>query len=548
MLTRFSTNRRSVLVASRVLRVCAYHTYPEPGEVPVITESRSSTPKRLDKSIGPWSQELIEIKKKFDITTQFPGFEGVSGNAKTQAAPQPEMTKLDNGLTVVSIDNAEKVMTSFAFLINSGSSSENQTHNTDSNTGGITNILEALAFGPSAGSEDIRSEEDGEIETVSRKLNRIGAIEQVTSSREHICYFVDVIHDSAEEGIKLLADAVLRPSITSDSIKLAVQNLAFRNNYMPAEMLSRDAMSIAAYKGTPLGNFHFPTNMLQLGLHNPEKIQNFRRSVLNGENCVFAAAGIEHENFVAMAKKFFDERNLAPSPDSKKPKASSSYTGGLYIEQRQLQEPFIKLAVGFETGGYKSENLYTICVLDKILGGGSSFSAGGPGKGMYTRLYLDVLNMHHWIESAQSFVVPHENNGILGIDAACEAENIQYLYQVILNQFLRLATEDVTAVELSRAKNMLRSQLMMQLESRLVVCEDIARQYATFGKRELPQKTCASIENVTVADIRKLAKDMLMQPPAVVCLGENVSHMPSYDQIYDFTKKKIEQSGLESPP
>ena len=30
------------------------------------------------------------------------------------------------------------------------------------------------------------------------------------------------------------------------------------------------------------------------------------------------------------------------------------------------------------------------CVLNTLMGGGGSFSAGGPGKGMYTRLYLQV--------------------------------------------------------------------------------------------------------------------------------------------------------------
>lgn len=31
-------------------------------------------------------------------------------------------------------------------------------------------------------------------------------------------------------------------------------------------------------------------------------------------------------------------------------------------------------------------------VLNMMMGGGGSFSAGGPGKGMFTRLYLNVLN------------------------------------------------------------------------------------------------------------------------------------------------------------
>jgi hypothetical protein len=32
-----------------------------------------------------------------------------------------------------------------------------------------------------------------------------------------------------------------------------------------------------------------------------------------------------------------------------------------------------------------------ICVLQSLLGGGNSFSAGGPGKGMYSRLYREVI-------------------------------------------------------------------------------------------------------------------------------------------------------------
>jgi processing peptidase subunit alpha len=257
---------------------------------------------------------------------------------------------------------------------------------------------------------------------------------------------------------------------------------------------------------------------------------------------------MDHTELVAMAKKFFDGNHLpATSPQAAPKKTQAVYTGGLYLEQRELQEPFVKLAIGYEVGGYKSENLYTMCVLEKLLGGGSSFSAGGPGKGMYTRLYLDVLNKHHWIESAQSFVVPHENNGLLGIDGSCQGEHIQYLYQVILDQFLRLATEEVTPLELSRAKNMLRSQLMMQLESRIVVCEDIARQYATYGKRDLPEVTCAKIEKVTAADIKQLVKTMLLQPPSIVCVGEDVSKLPTYEQLEEFTMKKTLETINNSP-
>jgi len=41
-----------------------------------------------------------------------------------------------------------------------------------------------------------------------------------------------------------------------------------------------------------------------------------------------------------------------------------------------------------------SNDFVPSCVLNLMMGGGGSFSAGGPGKGMYTRLYRNVLNRY----------------------------------------------------------------------------------------------------------------------------------------------------------
>jgi hypothetical protein len=43
---------------------------------------------------------------------------------------------------------------------------------------------------------------------------------------------------------------------------------------------------------------------------------------------------------------------------------------------------------------WHSADIYALCVLQMLMGGGSSFSSGGPGKGMYSRLYSRVLNQH----------------------------------------------------------------------------------------------------------------------------------------------------------
>jgi hypothetical protein len=53
--------------------------------------------------------------------------------------------------------------------------------------------------------------------------------------------------------------------------------------------------------------------------------------------------------------------------------------------------------------------------VDTLLGGGSSFSAGGPGKGMYSRLYREVLNSFAWAETANAYSVQLYGAGLLGV-------------------------------------------------------------------------------------------------------------------------------------
>jgi processing peptidase subunit alpha len=102
--------------------------------------------------------------------------------------------------------------------------------------------------------------------------------------------------------------------------------------------------------------------------------------------------------------------------------------------ERELKEPFVKLAMAFEVGGWSDPQLVSVCVLQQLLGGGSSFSAGGPGKGMFTRLYLHVLNRNYWTESVEAFMSIHERSGLLGIDGACPPDKLVNLIQVPIFQ------------------------------------------------------------------------------------------------------------------
>lgn len=75
-------------------------------------------------------------------------------------------------------------------------------------------------------------------------------------------------------------------------------------------------------------------------------------------------------------------------------------------------------------------------VLIYLLGGGNSFSSGGPGKGMHSRLYTRVLNYHHWVHSCSSYSQTFNNTGLLGIQASCDPPKAQHMLDVMCSEWL----------------------------------------------------------------------------------------------------------------
>jgi predicted Zn-dependent peptidase len=112
---------------------------------------------------------------------------------------------------------------------------------------------------------------------------------------------------------------------------------------------------------------------------------------------------------------------------------------------------------------------------------------------------------------------------------------------VFFDQLLRFTIEDVTQEELGRAKSMLQSMLFTQLESRLIVCEDIAKQLMVYGKRTDGRKLAQEIEAVTAQDLRRIAINMFSNKPSISVIGYDVSGIPNYESIVEYTNTFREQ-------
>lgn len=371
-------------------------------------------------------------------------------------------------------------------------------------------------------------------------FEHLGGMIQAVSSKETILYCADVLRQNVNEAMEIFSDAVLNPLITEDEVEEGKEVMQILRTELPSEALSKDAVQVAAYRRAGdyqrLGNAHY-ANEHDIPLLNAQKVRAFRERILHGDNCVLSAAGIEHDVFVKLCDHYFGSipRRVSPGAGRASLGPAPTFQGGLVLDQRELKDHFVKTCVAFEVGGWHDSMLVPAFVMQQILGGGSSFSAGGPGKGMYTRLYKGVLSEHYWVEAAQSFLTLQEQAGLIGIDGASHAEHTPQMLRVIIDQLFRFAVEPVSAEELARGKNMLKSMMLMNLESRLVLCEDLARQTLTYGKRVPPNEICAKVDAVTPQDIMAVGQRLLSAPGmAVACVGHDVSSMVNYNDIQHF--------------
>lgn len=450
------------------------------------------------------------------LDQEFPGVPALQP-ASAKPVPATQMTKLSNGLRVAS-EETYGTMSFFALIVDAGSRYE-----TDANNG-VSHLLQHMAFKSTESRSSLR---------LQRDIEDLGANVIASANREFITYQVEVMRQNLEPAMEILADTILRPKLAAWDLETQHKTIGWEledyesNQGEGSGVVLRELMHAAAYTdSSPLGR---PLLMPKrnLGKIGAAEVGSFTSSLYTAPRMVLAGAGVEHGEFASLAETYFGgipAEGAAAAPEV----GASPYVGG---EMRvRADAEFTSVALAFNGGSWHSDSLIPTCVLSKLLGGGASFSAGGPGKGMYSRLYLNVLNRAPWVESAYAGVEMYNDEGLLCLQGSSRPGEVGDLLNVLGSELCKVADGDITDEELSRAKNMLRSDVMMNLEHRSVIVEDTARQILCYGERETPGATCDKIAAVTKADIAAAAKAALGSAPTVTAYGD-VSAMPSYESF-----------------
>ncbi|XP_054140468.1 mitochondrial-processing peptidase subunit alpha [Melozone crissalis] len=463
------------------------------------------------------------------LTCPLPGVpKAVFAAAESRERFETRVTVLENGLRVASQNKFGQFCT-VGVLVNSGSRHEAKY------LSGISHFLEKLAFSSTA--------QFGSKDEILLTLEKHGGICDCQASRDTIMYAVSADARGLDTVVNLLADVTLQPRLSDEEIEMTRMAIRFEledlNMRPDPEPLLTEMIHAAAFRDNTVGLNRF------CPVENTDKIDravlhSYLSSYYTPDRMVLAGVGIEHEHLVECARKHL--LGVQPVWGSGQGRAVdrsvAQYTGGIIKVEKDMSDvslgptPIPELThimIGLESCSFLEDDFIPFAVLNMMMGGGGSFSAGGPGKGMFTRLYLNVLNRHHWMYNATSYHHSYEDTGLLCIHASADPKQVREMVEIITREFILMAGA-VGEVELERAKTQLKSMLMMNLESRPVIFEDVGRQVLATNTRKLPHELCDLISQVKPSDIKRVVTKMLHKKPAVAALGD-LTDLPTYEHI-----------------
>ncbi|WFD36937.1 mitochondrial processing peptidase [Malassezia cuniculi] len=392
---------------------------------------------------------------------------------------------------------------------------------------GVSHMVDRMAF---------KSTAHRTAEQMENEIQELGGSVQCSSSRETIMYQASVFNQDVGRVLSLLADTIQHPML--DPAELAMQKGAaaweVSEIWGKPDMIIPELVHSAAYRDNTLGNpLLCPPESLEV--LTTSNIRAYMDAWYRPERLVVAGVGMPHEQLVELASEHFGamrgaDLGVEGAMFEQIARARAQYTGGeMYIPKPDLE--FTHIHAAFEGLSVHDDDIYTLATLQILLGGGGSFSAGGPGKGMYSRLYTNVLNHHYAVDYCAAFHHCYADSGLFGIAMSVHPSFVDRVPLIIARE-LELCTSgnyrgSVTQTELSRAKNQLKSSLMMALESRMVEVEDLGRQVQVHGHKVPAQEMCERIDAIDLPTLHRVASRVLhaSQPSTVVAQG-NIDSVP----------------------
>merc|ERR1711871_185631 len=365
---------------------------------------------------------------------------------------------------------------------------------------------------------------------VIRDLEYAGASSQAAMGRDFYVTSADCHVDSIPTVLEVLGDSVLNPQLNEYHFgqlhKAAVAD-AVEAEANSSEVLG-DAIHAASF-ATGVGASINPGSHI-VASRTAEDVALFHSSNVDvAGNIVVAAVGVDHAEFVSQATKGF---GALPSAQGKELPQST-------FQQREARVSmggagFVDMAIGFNGVSWSSSDLVPMVVLNMLLGGGDSFSSGGPGKGMTSKLYANVVNKLPFVVSASALAHTYSNAGLFVLNGSGASNGAEHLLAALAGE-LKSVAGGVAAGDFERAVNATASMLLINSEHCSMVLEDLGRQALGGNEHVKAEVYLNQIRSLKAADVERVAQNLIKGGISFAAAGDT-SAVPSYDRIVGLFK------------
>jgi len=401
-------------------------------------------------------------------------------------------TVLPNGLIVLTerMDHLRSV--AMGVWIKSGSRCE------PAETSGISHFVEHMLF---------KGTRSRSAQLIAREMDAIGGNLDAFTGKETICFNVKSLSDHVPVAMDILADLVLNPVFAPPDIErergVILEEIKIDEDN--PDVLVQELFTQSFWKGHPLGWPILGTTET-VGRLSQNQLFDYHGGRFHGGNMVFSAAGLlDHDEFVASVAEKFSPLSIGePLTELSAPEPSAR----IVLRNKKALEQ-VQICMGVPAPPITDENRYSALVLNTVLGGGMS-----------SRLFQTIREERGMVYSIYSDLSPYRDTGTLCVYAGTSANKTLEVVNLVLAEFRSLKEIPLAEEELKRAKDQLKGNILLGLESSNSRMANLARQEMYFHKFFTVDELIAHIDDVDSAKVQVMAQ-RLFDPEriAVTLLG-----------------------------
>lgn len=399
-----------------------------------------------------------------------------------------EISKLSNGLTVVSDPMTQLESAAIGVWVNTGSRNELPAQM------GVSHMLEHMAFKGTA----TRSARD-----IAEQIEAVGGVLNAYTSREQTAFHARILKDDVPLAMDIIGDILTNPSFEQAEVErerqVVLQELGQVRD-TPDDIVF-DHLQSAIYPDQPLG---WPI------LGNEDTVNAFDRDMLKGYMAsqyradgmtLIASGAVDHASMVRLAEEKCGGFNIgtaaAPAP--------SRYAGGDFRDVQDLEQAHV--AYAFPGLSNSDPDYFVAQIYATALGGGTS-----------SRLFQEAREKRGLCYSIYAFSNGFQDNGFIGVYAGTGEAEAAEISAVIAGEMEAIAG-NLTEAEVARARAQLKVSLLMGMERPGTRAEQIAGQLFALGKVQTAHEIVEQLNAIDAAAVKRYAARVMTGAPTIAAVG-----------------------------